>query len=82
MFVAVAEAEPEELVGMAGDESHGVAGLDIAVVGFDEENGVELAVGHIIAFKPHAVLLAVDFGDIEIDLVGIPADVGEVVPVP
>ena len=79
VLIAIAEAEPEKLVGVSGDEGHGVARLDVAGIGLDKEDGVELAITSIVAFKPHAVLLTIDFGDIDILLVGVPADVGEVV---
>lgn len=78
VLVAVSHAEPEELLGVVGEEDHGVAGLNIARVLLLEEDGVELAILGRIAFKPHVVLLAVDFGNIDVFLRGVPADVGEV----
>ena len=79
VLVAVAHTVPQELVSVVGQKHHGVAGFHIARVGLLKEHRVKLAVGHIIAFQPHVVLPAINLGDIKILLVGVPADVGEVI---
>ena len=79
MLVAVAFAEPEEEFGVARDEEEALLGVDVAGVGLFEEHFVEVAGFDVVAFEPEMVLLAADFGDIEVFFVGAPGEVGEVV---
>ncbi len=78
MFVSVAVAQPEELVGLGGQEIESVDGFGVTLVLLFEEHFFQFARLHVVAFEPHVVLLAVNLGDVESLFVGTPREVGEV----